>query len=127
MASLEELTMRGCYFSNDDGLRILQSPYRGQTPLKVLSLHRSYIHNEALHNFLSAPRALTHLTLNHDSGLSDMEDIVETPISTDAQVYEIAFRQQIHSLELLRLNEDMCDEIKTGALDLRGFGELLTI
>ena len=124
VASLRELTLKGCRFTDRDGKDLLDSPFRGQTVLQKLNLERSYIHHKAVFNFLSAPKALTHLALAHDCSLWHHEMGMQPSTSSKAQEYVDAFAQQRHSLTVLRFNEEMCDEIYDGTFDLRDFPAL---
>ena len=124
VASLEELTLRGCRFTDDDGDELLTSPYRGQTALRKLALERSYIHHTAVYNFLSAPKALTHLTFVHRETMWHHEMGVQPRNSCHAKDYMPAFRQQKHSLQFLHLNEEWCDEVEEGTFDFRDFSAL---
>ena len=124
VASLEELTLRGCRFTDQDGEQLLTSPYRGQTALRKLALERSYIHHTAVYNFLSAPRALTHLTLAHEEHLRHHEMGDQPSNSHRAEDYMAAFKQQQDSLQFLHLNEEWCDEVSEGTFDFRDFHAL---
>lgn len=121
VASLEELVLRGCRFTDEDGEKLLTSPYRGQTALQKLALERSYIHQTAAYNFLSTPKALTHLTLEHEQAFWHHE-MGEQPSSSElAEDWMPAFRQQEHSLQFLHMNDGWCDGVSEGTLDFRGF------
>jgi hypothetical protein len=127
VASLEELTLRGCRFTDEDGEQLLTSPYRGQTALRKLALERSYVHHTAVYNFLSAPKALTHLTLAHRENLWHHEMGVQPSNSRRADDYMPAFKQQQDSLQFLHLNEEWCDEVSEGTFDFRNFSALLKV
>lgn len=127
VASLEELTLRGCRFHDDDGKDLLTSPYRGQTTLKKLALEGSYIYHTAVFNFLTTPKALTHLTLAHKEGLWHHEMGYQPSTSKRAQDYMDAFELHKNSLQYLCMNDEMCDEIRepdSMAFDFADFAEL---
>ena len=124
VASLEELTLRGCRFEDRDGTELLNSPYRGQTALRKLVLERSYIHHTALFNFLIAPIGLTHLTLGHDKGLRHHAMGNQTVNSYDAEDYMAAFSHQKHSLQFLDLGDELLSEIEEGEFNFSTFPKL---
>jgi hypothetical protein len=129
--SLEELTLRGCRFWDGDGNDLLNSPYRGTTALKKLALERSYIYHTSLYNFLTMPKALTHLSLEHYQSFWHHEMGNQPETSHRVQDYMNAFKLHQHSLQSLFMNGDMCSEIEDGIkereFDFSSFPELSEI
>ena len=131
LASLEDLTLRGCRFWDQDGYDLLSSPYRGTTALKKLALERSYIYHTSVFNFLTMPKALTHLRLEHHRSFWHHEMGDQPLTSNRAQDYMDAFKLHQHSMQSLYMNDEMCLEIdegvKEGELDFSGFTQLVNI
>lgn len=107
--TLEELIIRGMHVQETNGKDLFDSPRRGTTQLKKLAIERSGIARIALQRFLSMPKALTHLTLEHydlfeihENG--DMEDRL-----SDMDNWDTAFEQQKESLEFLSINDGPWD------------------
>ncbi|KAK3720114.1 hypothetical protein LTR37_003937 [Vermiconidia calcicola] len=123
VASLQELTIRGCQFHQDDGSALINTPYRGHTALQRLHLEHSYIQDLALTRFLRMPRALTHLTLYHDESFSAFET-GWSMTSPTARYYMSALRLQKHSLQVLRMNHEFTWSMTEGAFDFTDFPSL---
>jgi hypothetical protein len=124
VASLENLTIGNCRFTDEDGKELLNSPHRGQTALRKLELEGCYIHHTAVFNFLCAPKALTHLTLDHEPWVYDIGMGVQPTLSDRAEDYMEAFRQQTDSLQFLHIGNLLCREIVEGVFNFSTFPEL---
>ena len=124
VAALEDLILRGCRFTDRDGEKMPNSPHCGQTALRKLTLERCYIHHTAVFNFLSAPKALKHLTLGHDQMLWHHEMGDQPTTSDRAEDYMTAFNHQKHSLQYLYLGHELCPEIQEGEFDFSAFPKL---
>lgn len=102
--TLEELVIRGMRFQDTDGQDLDESSYRGTTQLKKLTLERSAIHHQALERFLSMPRALTHITLEHVERYEAHYPGTLQIYSIDLLDWDRVFEKQKDSLEFVHLD-----------------------
>jgi hypothetical protein len=128
---LRELTLRGLRLVNHNP-DIKPEFRRRQTELKVLRLERTYIDILALKGILAIPKALTHLSLSHDSGKyrHEMAPDFDETFGTFRDLCD-ALAQQRESLEELEIpsrldtySDEPLNDVDDESIDLSGFPAL---